>query len=84
MTDADILERLTEVVRRTFRGAEQAVIGPETPADDVPGWDSLNHALFIMQVESAFGVQFDVEDVIDLENVGALVRLVARLQGAAA
>lgn len=75
----DTLERLTAVARATFK-APGAVITTATTADDVDGWDSLSHALFLLNVERAFSIQFDPADVIDLEDVGELVRLVDNLR----
>ncbi len=76
---SDTLARLADVARTTFK-APGAVITPETTADDVDGWDSLSHALFLMNLERAFAVRFDAGDVIDLENVGELVRLIDGLR----
>lgn len=79
LSNTEILLKLAEVVRTTFPGGGGMSIDAQTTADDVPGWDSLNHALFLMNVERAFGIEFDPADVIDLENVGALVLLVEGL-----
>ena len=57
-------------------------ITAQTTADDVDGWDSLSHALFLMNIERAFALRFAPADVIDLENVGDLVRLVAAARAA--
>ena len=81
MTDPAILETLARVVRETFRGGNVAIT-EATTADDVDGWDSLSHALFLMKIERAFSIRFAPADAIDLENVGDLVRLVARLKAA--
>lgn len=75
----DTLARLAAVARTTFK-APSAVITETTTADDVDGWDSLSHALFLMNVEREFAVRFAPADVIDLEDVGELVRLVDRLR----
>lgn len=76
---SDTLARLAAVARTTFK-ASGAAITPATTADDVDGWDSLSHALFLMNLEREFAVRFEPADVIDLENVGELVRLVDSLR----
>ena len=79
MTAEDTLSRVTEIVRRTFR-TPNAVVTAETTADDVNGWDSLTHSVFLMNIERAFGIHFVPVDVIDLENIGDLIRVIdARL-----
>jgi acyl carrier protein len=75
----DTLTRLADVAREVFR-APGATITAVTTADDVDGWDSLNHALFLLALERAFSIRFDPEDVIDLQDVGELVALVDRLR----
>jgi acyl carrier protein len=45
----------------------------------VDGWDSLSHALFLMNLERAFAMRFPLDEVIELENIGGLLRLIDRL-----
>ena len=47
----------------------------ETLAAEIPGWDSLSHASVILAVEKAFGVRFSNLEVLKLNNVGDLQRL---------
>lgn len=44
-------------------------------ATEVPGWDSLSHASVILAVEKAFGVRFSNVEVLKLNNLGDLQRL---------
>jgi len=50
-------------------------LGPETTADDVDGWDSLNHSRLLMRLER--DLKRDIPDhlLFDLTNVGDLVRV---------
>ena len=57
-------------------------IRPETTANDVPGWDSLNHVRLLVRLEQAQGIAFSVEDVETVGNVGDLLALVDRLKSA--
>ncbi len=72
MTSADTLGRVEEIIRRTFNRPHLAVT-TATTADDVDGWDSLSHSVLLMNIERAFVIRFVPTDVLDLENVGALV-----------
>jgi acyl-CoA synthetase (AMP-forming)/AMP-acid ligase II len=49
----------------------------DTTADDIAGWDSLRHAILLMNVERAFAIRFDPAEVLDLDNVGALADILA-------
>jgi acyl carrier protein len=50
-------------------------IETETQAAEIPGWDSLSHASVILSVEKAFGVRFSNVEVLKLNNIGDLQRL---------
>lgn len=75
----ETLSRVADVARAAFK-APDAVITEETTADDVNGWDSLNHALFLMKLERAFAIRFPAAEVIELENIGQLVRLIDKIR----
>ena len=77
MTDADILERLTEVFRDVFDNPSLQ-IGEATTASDVEGWDSIAHVSLIVAAETRFDVSFTTKDIQALTCVGDLVRLIAR------
>jgi len=47
-----------------------------TTANQVPGWDSLNHVKIICAVEKEFGIRFKSLEVLRLSNVGQLQDLV--------
>ena len=73
---ASVLEGVAQVIRTTFN-RPNVIVTRETTADQVPGWDSLSHAVLLMQVERAFGIYLEPADVVCLENVGELVDMVA-------
>ena len=50
-------------------------IDGDTLAEQVPGWDSLNHVNVILAVEQHFGVRFKSREVLTLKNIGDLQRL---------
>jgi len=50
-------------------------IDDETTAAEVPGWDSLSHVNVILAVEKAFGVRFSNVEVLKLNSIGDLQRL---------
>ncbi|MDP4115333.1 MAG: acyl carrier protein [Bacteroidota bacterium] len=45
-------------------------------ADEVPGWDSLNHINVIIAVEKEYGVRFKNIEVLKLKCIGDLQKLV--------
>ena len=66
---------LTEIFRSLFNQPDLKLRDDMT-AEEVPGWDSLNHVNLIIQVEEEVGVKFRNDEVIELANVGELKALV--------
>jgi acyl carrier protein len=73
------LERLQALMRDVFMDAS-IQIEPQMTAIDVPGWDSLSHTLLMLEIESAFGVQIDLEKVAGCADIGQLVAYVDSLK----
>lgn len=74
--DDEIFQRIKTIVIKTFRLPEDAAIGLSTTSADVEGWDSLSHAVLIMNVEEAFHTDLPLDRVYALNDVGELVSLV--------
>lgn len=51
-------------------------IEEETKADQVPGWDSLNHINIILAIEKGFNIRFNRVEILSLQNIGELNQLV--------
>lgn len=75
MTEDEIYATLTDVMRDVFDD-DDLVIGPETTADDVSGWDSQAHVMLIVATEQRFGVRFRTAEFESLHNVGEFVALI--------
>ena len=73
MTDKDILEVLTRILRDILAD-DSIVLTMETRREDVDNWDSFAYVNFIAVAEMELGVKFSVTDVESFENVGAIVR----------
>lgn len=57
---------------------ETARIGPETTPLLVPRWDSLAHVQLILELERAFGLTFDAEEIASLASVDAIITKLER------
>ena len=67
-----ILERLTGIFRDVFDD-DAISLAPETTAEDIEEWDSLNQIKLILACEKAFNVRLRARDVNALDNVGGMV-----------
>jgi acyl carrier protein len=71
-----IYQQLTGVFAEVFDD-DAIVLTPTTTAEDVDGWDSLNHIRLIVSVEKAFQIKFSTPEIAKLKNVGEFVALIA-------
>lgn len=73
---SDILQRINRIFRIVFED-EDLVISEETCADDINEWDSLQHINLIAMLEQEFGIEFDIDEIISMENVGDMVKAIS-------
>jgi acyl carrier protein len=78
-------------VQRAFSAAFEVDPGSvtiNTVPGDIRAWDSMGHVTLASSLEQEFGVTFDVDELMEMENVREIVRIVqakfARLDQAVA
>ena len=64
--------------------AQQLKLVPESLSDDIAygdttNWDSLTHIDLMLAIESAYGVEIDADQMLELTTIGAIRQFVARL-----
>lgn len=79
----DTLSRLQALFRDVL-DQPNLTLTPRTNAESIEGYDSLAHINILTAVEQEFGVHFELQDILSLENAGDLVALVQRKHKAAA
>lgn len=75
MTKEQVYNQLNTVFQDVFDD-ESIVVNPETTADDIEDWDSLEHINLVIAVEKSFGIKFTVGEVTGMKNVGAMVDII--------
>lgn len=71
MTDPDILDTLTQILRDLLFD-DSLVLSDSTTRADVPGWDSFAYVNFIVAVELRFGIKFSVAEVESFATAGEI------------
>ena len=75
----NILDGFQDVFRDVFDDPE-LVVTEQMTAEDVDGWDSLNHINLIIALERAFGIKFATAEISRLKDdgsdVGSMLALV--------
>ncbi len=49
----------------------------ETSASDIPGWDSVGHLSLASNLEQIFEISLDVDELVEMEDVRAIVHIVS-------
>ena len=75
MDARDIFARLDRVFQDVFDDSSVRV-NPETTADDIEDWDSLEHITLISAVEREFRMKFKMGEISSMKNVGEMARIV--------
>uniref|UniRef100_A0A7C3WJN8 Acyl carrier protein n=1 Tax=Fundidesulfovibrio putealis TaxID=270496 RepID=A0A7C3WJN8_9BACT len=69
------IEELYRIMSEVFMQYDFA-FRPDMGAKDVPGWDSLNHSVLMMDIGNATGVDLSPEETAKLPSIGALHALI--------
>ena len=75
----DLMQNLNIVFQDTFDD-DTLKVSPETTAQEIEGWDSLNHVVLVLAVEQTFGVRFSSAEVDSMKTVGDLHDLILKHQ----
>ena len=71
MSREEVFERLNEVFRDVF-DEEDITVDEGTTAEDIDGWDSLEHINLMAAVES----EFAMGQIVTMKNVGEMADII--------
>jgi len=72
MTGQLTLRKLEEVAEQVI-GLPGLRLRPEMSASEIPGWDSLNHTIIMLEVSNLLHVEIGAEETAQLPNFEALL-----------
>ena len=75
MDTREIFTRLNRVFQDVFDD-DSIRVTPNTTADDIEDWDSLEHINLVEAVEQEFRMRFKMKEVSGMKNVGEMVRII--------
>ncbi len=73
---SDVRPEIVEIFAEVF--LHEAPITLETSPADVARWDSLNHVALVSMIEQTFGISLSMDEMIEIQSVGDIQRLLAR------
>lgn len=74
-------EAILAIVKTVFKesfGVDPAIIRFGAKPEDIPGWDSLGHATLTSNLEKKLNVTFDIDELMDMENVDAIINIISK------
>lgn len=80
MTDPELYAGMNEIFRQVLDD-DTITLTPAMTAEDVEGWDSMNHIFIVVEIEKRFGIKFQAAEMEELKNVGELAALVKQKTG---
>ena len=75
METREIYARLNRIFQNVFDDSSIRVY-PETTADDIEDWDSLEHITLISTVERGFHMKFKMGEISSMKNVGEMAAII--------
>ena len=72
MSREEVFERVNDVFRDVFDD-DSITVTDETTAEDIEGWDSLEHVSLMMAIGTEFGIKIPLNKVNSMQNVGEMV-----------
>jgi len=69
METNEILKQVNTLICEVLED-DSIVVNLQTTAVEVEGWDSLNHAILVAEVQKKFKIRFDLSEVLKFKNVG--------------
>ena len=64
------------VIFRDLFDDESIVVTPQTTANDIEDWDSLEHITLIATVERTFKMKFKMGEISSMKNVGQMANII--------
>jgi len=81
----EVLSKVQVAFKSAF-DIDPATVSMNTSPDEIAAWDSMGHVTLASSLEKEFGLTFDVDDLMEMENVKEICRIVesklGRLQNA--
>ncbi|WP_308991962.1 acyl carrier protein [Mariniflexile litorale] len=74
--DSTILDKIKVIFSNVLEHSDFNLT-ESTTTKDVNGWESSTHMMIITEVETEFDIEFELDELWSMKNVGDLVRIIA-------
>lgn len=73
-------DRVKEIMGAVFE-VDPSTINDSTSPDTIENWDSIRHMSLVVALEEEFGVQFDDDQIADMQSYKLVLLTLQELQG---
>ena len=71
MTNEKLLKIITTIFHSVFKN-QNINLNINSNPENTLGWDSLNHILFIIEIEKHFSIKFTAGEILSNKNIGQI------------
>lgn len=71
-----ILEEIKPICLESFED-QNLIIDYESSPETIDKWDSLHHVVLIDKIEKHFNIEFELDDMLEMNNIGDICLKVA-------
>jgi acyl carrier protein len=75
------MDNLKEKLKSAFvqaLGIEENIVKDSLAYQSIPQWDSITHMILISEIESAFDISLETDDVIDMSSFAKASEIVGK------
>jgi acyl carrier protein len=72
-----VSQQLNEVVSKALSVSADTVTD-ELEYQSIPEWDSMTHLVLVAELEQAYGIAIDMDDVLEMGSVGKIKTLLKK------
>ena len=72
-----IINQIVSIIEKQLNLIE-AEINSKTTFEDIPTWDSLNHAVIINLIEQHFEINFELDEMLDFESINDISKAISK------
>lgn len=73
---SELSEKVKSIIGDVFSISQP--IEDELCPSDIEGWDSVGHVKLIVRLESELNINFDLDELIEMINVGSIISVIER------
>ena len=73
-------EEFITFVSEAFEVDKEEITDDKTP-DDLENWNSISHMDLMARFEDTFGIELDVEDITEMDSIGAMKMILKEQYG---